>query len=162
MNEAVFCPLCCESDCAFGKQPTLSLKPQDRQSQSHKAIEKASIGLFLILLTACPFPFMSRLCVCACTMFKRASEREQRANTIYLTVLEKVTLIHMTGWNLPIIYYFTFAFRTIACCQTSLTNPEQILSYLYNQVHQGPSRTNIKYIGNTELRGFDDFQVGKS
>lgn len=81
MNEPVFWLLCCESDCAFGKQTTLSLKPQDRRSQSHKAIEKTSVGLFLILLTACPFSFISRLCVCACTMFKRATERRQSTNT---------------------------------------------------------------------------------
>lgn len=54
---------------------------QDRRSQQHKAMEKASVGLLLILLTACPFSFIPSLCVCALTMFKRATERCEKTNT---------------------------------------------------------------------------------
>lgn len=44
-------------------------------------MEKATVGLLLILLTACPFLFIPRLCVSACTMFKIATERRQKTNT---------------------------------------------------------------------------------
>lgn len=137
-------------------------------------METANVGLLLISLTTCPFSFVPGLgqhnvsvCVLTFTTCKRkAVEKGDRGQTqINLTKLDNVRSAHESayfGLDLFIIYYFTIAFMTIPYFQTSLTNPAQILSYLYSQVDRGHSRTNIKYPGNQGLRGFDDVQVGKS